>query len=234
MKKFLGRGATQKLKNGVREGLALVEEIRRVSKLPHRWKVLELYFGMSEVSLQAGASQEWYALQPFELMFGDDLRLPQVQREVDKVLREEEPDLLVQAPPCGPWSALQNLAPDQAAVAQKRQEHLPLWRGVRRHWDAQHRAGRLNLTEQPQASMARQMDLMTGRPGLCTAIVDQCRDGLKDPFSHLDYRKRTALDVNDPICAEELAKDGQCCHERWQHEPIIGTTLLNSGCAAFS
>jgi hypothetical protein len=59
--------------------------------------------------------------------------------------------------------------------------------------------------------------------------VDQCRDGLKDPASYRYYRKRTALDVNDPIFAEELAKDGQRCHEGWQHEPIIGTTVLTVG-----
>ena len=106
-------------------------------------------------------------------MTSDDLREAATQKRLTAVIESEEPDLLVQAPPCGPWSPLQFLN-DQEAVFQKQVEHYPLWEVVRRNWDQQHYGGRLNLTEQPRTSLARQLLIMQRRPGVVTAVVDQC------------------------------------------------------------
>ena len=70
----LRRGETQCLKAGVRRALATVKLVREVAQAQRTWKVLEVFAGMAEVTVQAGRLAGWQPLQPFELTMGDDLR----------------------------------------------------------------------------------------------------------------------------------------------------------------
>ena len=192
-----------------------------VSQEESRWSVLEVFAGFSELTLQAQASG-WRTLQPVDLEYGDDLLDPSVRDSVLEFIELEKPDLVVLAPPCGPWSSLQNLSPNPIEVERKRREHRPFWRFTRAVWDLQHAQGRLVVTEQPQRSAALLLPEMTGRPGLVRAVVDQCRFGLKDPSSQRPMRKRTALDCNDEGFHVGLVRGAQCDHRADEHQPILG------------
>ena len=93
-------------------------------------------------------------LQPFDLEYGDDLRLAEVRAAVLEVVDKEEPDLVILEPPCGPWSTLQNLAAEPEELARKREADRPFWVLARDVWERQDAGGRLVLTEQPFSSAA--------------------------------------------------------------------------------
>ena len=101
----LGRGDTQRLKCGIRAGREAAHLVHAVAALPKSYRVLEVFSGMSEVTMQAVHRPGWEALQPFELTFGDDLRRRPVQQACLREIDLMEPDLVVLEPPCGPCSA---------------------------------------------------------------------------------------------------------------------------------
>ena len=52
------------------------------------YKFLEFFAGHAEASLQAGRSDRWLSLQPYELFYGDDLRQPAQQRATVGYVRQ--------------------------------------------------------------------------------------------------------------------------------------------------
>ncbi len=205
----LTRGATQSLKRGIVSAQERLKPLRAAQGWLHAWILLEVFSGMSELTIQA-ADAGWQSLQPIELMCGDDLFDPKQVEQFEEDVKAWEPDLLVMEPPCGPWCSWQNLA-DPERVEALRERHKPLWLAVRRAWDAQTRAGRLALTEQPQTSAALRLEEMQGRPQLHRHVTQQCAHGLKDPVSQLPYHKSTSLDTNDAEFNEFLEKFDKPC-----------------------
>ena len=187
---------------------------------------MEFFSGMSELSMQANTTQ-WKATQPFELFLGDNLFISGQRRQAMEDLELWEPDLVVLEPPCGPWSSWQALG-DPVRTAQLREMHRPLWKFVRRCWNAQDHAGRLVITEQPQTAKSLDLDEMKSRPNLHRVIVHQCQHGLKDPVSQKPYHKATALDCNDEALARHLkALNPPCNLPRSEHEAIQGSIRVN-------
>lgn len=72
------------------------------------WKILEVFTWTCMISMLA-ASRGWEFLEPVTIESGWDLRKPEVQEKAMEYIRREEPDLIVLAWPCGPWSPLQEL-----------------------------------------------------------------------------------------------------------------------------
>ena len=126
----------------------MAEQIALVASSNFQWTVLEIFSGSEQVSKCAGECEEWRALEPIDVLTGHDLTQPRVQQEVLRRIREQAPDLVALAPPCGPWSGLPRLAPDPRKVRQKREADMPLWRFTAEVWHLQHQAGRLVITEQ--------------------------------------------------------------------------------------
>ena len=214
------------LKRGVEEGKVLLHDIEETAKPADRYVLLEIFAGMAPVSAAAGRrAGRWEVRQPLELVYGDDLRDPALRSCVLDELREHRPDLVALAPPCGPWSLMQNLN-DPAATEEKRREHRVFWLFTRDCWDVQCSHGGLVLTEQPAGSRALELAEMTARPQLARARISQCAFGLRDPVSLRWYRKPTYLDVNDAIFAKLLEVDAQCTHESSEHEPIQGNVRV--------
>ena len=144
------------------------------------------------------------------------------------ILDDEDPDLVVLEPPCHRWSRLPewlNGGSDDL-IWEKRAEHLPLWRFVRRVWDHRQARGRLVITEQPRDARSLELSLMVTRPGLVSAVVAQCRFGLRDPETLRLYRKLTRLDSNDEVFAATLQDQADCICED-PHEVIMGDTFLH-------
>ena len=223
----LQRGQTQKLKQAVKQVRTAIDRLTGVAKSQSKapWKVLEIFGGSAALSLVARSTGQWIAIEPVDLIYGDDMLSPEEQQKVLNDLDRWEPDLVCLEPPCGPWSSLQNLNP-QDLVELKRAIHMPFWLFSRAVWDKQHKTGRLVLLEQPLRSAALRLECMASRPSVFRAVVDQCCFGLKDPVSGKFYRKRSALDVNSEVFAVALTKNAQCCHTPEEHEPIEGQTRL--------
>ena len=160
-----------------------------VAKLPKSYRVLEVFSGMSEVTMQAVHRPSWEALQPFELTFGDDPRaagLPPRDRFHGARLRR-------------PGAAVRPLV--SAAVAQRPGEGGREAGGASSplalHATRAERAGpprRLGADGTAPHFVGLALPEMRARPHLCRAIRDQCQDGLCDPVLRKPYRKRTALD----------------------------------------
>ena len=108
-------------------------------------------------------------------------------------------------------------------LPRKEDWHLPFWKLVADIWEEQTRHGRLAMTEQPETSEALNLSYMLNRKEVHRVIVDQCQFGLKDPVSHLFYRKATALDVNNKMWADQLAQVKRCNHAPSQNEQVKGT-----------
>ena len=223
----LQRGQTQKLKQAVKQVRSVIDHLVCVadSQSEAPWKVLEIFGGSAALSLVARSTGQWIAIEPVDLIYGNDMLCPKEQQKVLKDLERWEPDLVCLEPPCGPWSSLQNLNPKET-VDLKRAIHMPFWMFSRAVWDKQHKAGRLVLLEQPLRSAALKLECMASRPSVFRAVVDQCCFGLKDPESGKLFRKRSALDVNSEVFAVALTKNAQCCHSPQEHEPIEGQTRL--------
>ena len=146
---------------------------------PDRKFCLLEVFGTS-VSLFASESDHWIALEPVDLLCGDDLNSKYEQDRVLQQLDAMSPDLVLICPPCGPWSSLQAIN-DQDVVVWKRLMSVHPWEFTRAVWDLQTSKGGLRLTEQPWLSKALELQIMTSRPHLHRAVIDQCAFGLKIP-----------------------------------------------------
>ena len=70
----LTRGATQSLKRGIVSMQERLKPLRAAQGWLYAWLVLEVFSGMSELTVQA-AGAGWQSLQPIELMCGDDPEL---------------------------------------------------------------------------------------------------------------------------------------------------------------
>ena len=108
--------------------------------------------------------QGWEVLDPVDLVYRDDLTLPDHRARVLEVIKKEEPDLVTLSPRCGPWSQFQRLVKDTEKVMLKRKEDLVHWRFVREVWDFQDGVGRLVITENPWQSEVLRLSFMESRP----------------------------------------------------------------------
>eukprot|EP00434_Breviolum_minutum_P038103 symbB.v1.2.033789.t1/scaffold4247.1/size72962/1 len=199
-----------------------MEMLERAVKMKTHYVLLEIYAGTAMLTRVARRRQRWEVLDPVDLVYGDDLTLPDHRARVLEVVKKEEPDLVTLSPRCGPWSQFQRQAKDTEKVMLKRKEDLVHWRFVREVWDLQDGAGRLVMTENPWQSEALRLSFMESRPHLHRAKVAQCRFGLKDVISGKPHQKYTAFDANNLTAKEYLEKEAECICEPGAHQPIEG------------
>ncbi len=102
-------------------------------------------------------------MRPRDITFGDDLTLADVQHDVFEERAEELPDLVVLEPPCGPWSSWVAVRGDPNIIDWLRALHLPLWIFTTKVWEMQCSDQALCLTEQPWASLVRELQCMLWR-----------------------------------------------------------------------
>ena len=219
------RGDVQRLKQGAARVQALASYVNEVANKEDRFLVFEIFAGVARLSEVGRRRKKWDAMSPIDIVFGHDLLLKAEQENVMHLIEVMEPDLVTLSMPCGPWCSWMNLC-DADEVELKRSEHLPLWRFARRVWDKQDKAGRLVLTEQPWLSEALNLTFMKSRPHCHRVQLDQCRFGLKDRVNGKPHRKRTALDVNDPVFANALRRGATCMHDTGEHQVIEGKVMF--------
>ena len=219
------RGLNQKIKKAMEEIRQQQMAVLAVSEKKEHFLLLEVFAGCARLTKVAKERKGWEALDPVDIIYGDDLRNKEVQRRILDLLDKYEPDLVTMSPRCGPWSQFQRINPNIDKVMEDRKQDIPLWRFCRKLWDEQTKQGRLALTENPWQSEALHLDFMKARPQLFRAKVAQCRFGLKDVVSGLLHQKYTALDVNNEVMCEALQEGALCNHAREEHQPIEGSVM---------
>ena len=64
---------------------------------------MEVWAGHAAATLEAARATGWNATEPVDLLYGTNLRKPSECAAVERDILRLEPDLLIMAPPCGPW-----------------------------------------------------------------------------------------------------------------------------------
>ena len=197
-KKEMNKGLRKKLGHCVREvkesfqeeGKVPEKPLKKIPRLksvysgPRKWSVLEVFTWTCAISIMAGA-RGWVAHEPVTLPRWN-LLCPEDYKSALEYIDRVEPDLLVLAWPCGPWSQLQGLGHktpyQRQKLEEKRMENRTLLRFVRDAALRQRRRGGALLGENPYASLAWKEPLVEEAfDGMSSCACDMCRFGLRLP-----------------------------------------------------
>ena len=153
-----------------------------------------------------------------------DLSQESVQKEAMNYLKEIDPDAIVVAWPCSPWSPLQHLnmrTPQQRRALRRKQieARRTLLSFTRRVVLWQRRRGKAVIGENPHPSKAwNTPEILDAFQGCSEAVADQCQFGLKHPITKCAMKKRTRFMGQEEVVAP-LRKTCNHDHEHW---PIEG------------
>ena len=205
--------------------------------------LLEVFAGSMHLT-QVACQRGWTCLQPVDVDMGNngvDLTSSKGQAEIDAVIEQQQPDLVTWAPPCGPYSPLQNIMPRNALrrhrkwirLLRKRRVTGQLWKYCLKHFKNEKGRKRhvqdghtFHVVENPWLSAAwKQFDF----PGY-HARVDQCRFGLKiRKHDRRRVKKPTRLQCSDSRLPPLLETHCSCPQVSGQprHEHIISGDKIN-------
>ena len=191
---------------------------------PRKWKILEVFTWTCLISHIAASAGKWEFLEPITIEAKWDLRDAQTRQRAFDYLKKVEPDLLVVAWPCGPWSVMQQVnqrTPQQvASLRQKRLESRRCFLSFVRQivlW--QRNRGGAVVGENPFQSLAwKQAEVLDAFAGCAEAVLDQCQYGLKHPTTHQPMKKRTRF-MGQKQVVKYLYK---LCPGDHEHHPIEG------------
>lgn len=168
----------------------------------------------------------WDAYEPITLESGWDLTQKQVQDEAFRYLERIDPDLIMVAWPCAPWSIMQNAnmkTPTQVRILRlkrlrSRRTFLSFARRVML-W--QRHRGKAVAAENPGTSGAwKTPEIKEASGGLEMASFDQCEMGLKHPVNGRPMKKYTTV-AGQPTVVKYL-QDVKC-QRNHEHAPIEGS-----------
>ena len=208
---------------GVQEKKARETGLNR--RLPGPWRMVEI-FTWTCMMTQCAYQRGWDTYEPVTLESGWDLTNKQVQDEAFRYLERIDPDFIMIAWPCAPWSIMQNAnmrTPTQIRILKlkrlrSRRTFLQFARRVAL-W--QRHRGRAVAAENPGTSGAwKTPEIQEGCGGLEMALFDQCRMGLKHPTTDQPMKKFTAV-----AGQSEVVKylQGVRCDGKHEHAPIEGS-----------
>ena len=186
-------------------------------------RVMEMWTWKQEI-LKQSASEGWLPGKAISIETGFDLRSQTGQQEAREEVAKFQPDLLVMAFPCSPWSQLQNLQRDKGVVAAKRRRDRTFLAFAREMADYQNSRGKGFLIENPVASKAWNEKPMQTHYRF--VACDMCRFGLKDPWTKRPLKKRTDLMTNLRGLADFMATQKCACSPETEHTHIVGSTWL--------
>eukprot|EP00435_Cladocopium_sp_Y103_P057834 s201_g20.t1 len=198
------------------------KEVPRVRRLRTGFKILEIFTWSCMLSRFA-YGLGWEYLEPVTLP-GWDLTDPKVQLEAHQYIDRVDPDFIMVAWPCGPWSPLQRLNQktwtQREALKHKRITSLKLLKFSAQVSMKRQRFGRAILGENPLPSLAwKQDDIIDGFGSLPEGICDQCQYGLRHPECGMPLKKSTRFAGQEEIVAELRKR----CPGDHEHFPIEGT-----------
>ena len=206
----------------------VVKKIPR--NMPILWKILEV-FTWSCMMSRVAHTRGWQALEPITIEADWDLRIPATQEKAMKYIYEAQPDFIVLAWPCGPWSQLQNINQktevQKRALRQKRAQSKKTFLAFTRRVALYQRSvGRALMGENPFTSRAwSQPEVDEAFSGMAVAVCDQCCYGLKHPVTRVPMRKRTMLRGQEKVLMHMRCK----CKGDHDHQPIEGSFQDDQG-----
>ena len=201
----LKRGLRKRLQRAMRE--VVVSEVFSAPRVAPIAK---------ELGLKQGSS--------IDLMNGFDLTQEKDRRRCWKRLRDEDPDLVVLCPPCGPFSALQNLNyPKMSfekgmALLGEGVQHVEF---AMRIYEWQVRRGKKAIFEHPATSKAweeESVQRVLQLPGVVRIRGDQCEYGLRVGEDDQPAKKPTDFMVNGEGMARALSRR---CQGNHTHVPLV-------------
>ena len=196
---------------------------KRLRRALEKVTVSELY---SEPRIAKEATRQGLtAGTSIDLKTGFDLTKPGDRQRAWRRLKEEDPDLIMICPPCGPFSQMQAINYSRMsrgkaiALLGEGVEHLEF---AMRVFEWQARRGRIAIFEHPELSKAWEEECVqraAALPGVARVRGDQCQFGLRvAPDEELSL-KPTGFMLNSLHIAKKLAKR---CNGEHQHCRLEG------------
>ena len=214
-----------------KECRCLLAQFRRCEMKSSRVAVAELF---SPPRFAKAAKQIGLDGLSFDIQQGWDLLDPSVQEEVDAMLDEACPELLVVCPPCTYWGGWDNLNQYFRTAAERarliriaRQQVRFCERQIRKQLD---RGGDF-LFEHPLRSRVWKspiLEYLVSKFGVNR--IDMCAFGLQCPDSHRPIQKQTGL----MFSRSELARVLKLCPGCPEHQTIAGRTQSGQLLSAFT
>ena len=167
-----------------------------------------------------------------------DLTKEENRRNLEKVIEEEDPYLLVFAPVCGPWSQWQNVNLNKSqqtyeTIMADRKKWYPVIKRLTEVVEKRLKKGREVLVENPWSSLMWKLKVMedllekdnynmaTGEP-LQLCQLDQCMYGLVDQATGIPHKKSTGMLLSSSKMKERLQVT---CDHLQDHIPLEGGNL---------
>ena len=215
---ILTKGQRRRLLNAAQQiadaaALEVSSKAARLTKTPKapprtRWRILELFTWSCVLSITATERGCWEAWEPISLESGWDVSAYEGQDKAMDYIKEVQPDLLMVAWPCGPWSPLQNInvrTEAQKLALQRKRLHArrTILAFTRKATLWQRHRGALVFGENPAGSKAwATPEISEAFDGLARVQFDQCQVGLMHPTNHMPMRKRTIISGEDKALQE--------------------------------
>ena len=225
--------AVQKVAESAQEEVRAQRQSR--SKIPKRlpgpWRIIEVFTWSCMLS-QCAFHHGWEAFEPITIEAGWNLSRAADQDRAMKYLESADPDVLMLAWPCGPWSILQNAnqrTPTQrrALILKRARSRRTFLAFTRRAVLWQRKRGRIAILENPATSRAwRTPEIMEAAMGLDDVVFDQCQVGLKHPTNGKALKKLTQISGPEAVVAP---LQGLKCDGSHEHHPIEGGYRTESG-----
>lgn len=106
------RGLIQKMRWSMKSARDRQILVTLMHERREKYLVLEVFAGCARLTQVAKDRDGWEALDPVDLIYGQDLKNSLTRWEVKEMVKRCQPDLLTLSPRCGPWSQFQRINPN--------------------------------------------------------------------------------------------------------------------------
>ena len=201
-----------------------------VGKLHQSWygsdrpDVVEIFGGSAEVSLQF-AHRGWSVMQPTDLIYGVDLKIPENRKRLVDRINEERPRLAIVSYPCRLWSKLADTnyrsSQERRRLAKLRKEEEPFLELCEEIFESQLARGDDALAENPLCSKAWSVPAMKrilGHPEVYAGVGHGCRFNVRSSSSGMLLKKPTLWVSTSPEICDALSLRCQNTSGHVHHE----------------
>ena len=173
--------------------------------------VVEIFGGSAEVSLQF-AHRGWSVMQPTDLIYGVDLKIPENRQKLVERLNLERPRLAIISYPCRLWSKLSDTnyrsSQERRRLAKLRKEEEPFLELCEEIFKNQLARGDDALAENPLCSKAWSVPTMKrilGHPEVYAGVGHGCRFNVRSSASGKLLKKPTLWVSTSPEICDALS-----------------------------
>ena len=183
---------------------------------------LEIFAGEARIS-SAFARHRRGVLEPRDLRYDHDCRLPEVQEAILEDINVQRPGLVWMAPPCTLWCNFSRLNYPPQQLRRLRQKEKVIVDFTAKVFEMQNALGGLAIIENPRSSdLWRHPDIerLTNFPAARYADLDMCQYSLTSSMDGRPLKKAMSLLTNNEVFANAM---GRKCHDAGHdHRPIQG------------